>query len=102
MAWSGPSGRDAEGEDRLRAVLLARPEDGGGEGGLVRRVRVVLGLEAEPGAAGVGPAPLALQGPVQEVAAVELQARLRGGDVEDDAQAGVRHPRGVDQPGPLA
>src|SRR5688572_18500383 len=61
-------------------VDLAGPEHGGWEVGVVRRVRVVLGLEREPVTLAVHPAARADQRAVQEVAGVELDPRLGGGD----------------------
>ena len=44
-----PSGLHSEDQHRLRAVLLARAQDGRGEARLVRRVGEVLGLQAQAG-----------------------------------------------------
>src|SRR5208283_5888003 len=85
MMSAGPrSGREhrlgAEREDGRRVERLARAEDRAGEVRLVRRVREVLGLERVAGALAVGLAADAHQRAVEEVAAVELNARLVGPD----------------------
>ena len=70
----GSAGREREG--RGRPVGLAGAEHGGGEVGLVRRVGEVLGLQREPVALPVRPPAGAVQRAVEEVARVELDARL--------------------------
>src|SRR5215216_6384576 len=66
-------------------VPLTRRQHGRREVGVVGRVGVVLGLEGEPVALPVHPAAGADQRPVQEVAGVELDARLVGDDLQDPA-----------------
>src|SRR6266545_1378203 len=80
--------------DRGGLVELAGREHGRREVRVVGRVRVVLGLEGEAVALPVHPSAGPHQRPVQEVARVELQARLVGDDLEDAAAARLDHPRG--------
>ena len=67
-----------EAEDGDGVVGLAGLQFGGGKGGLVGRIREVLGLHAEGAAAAIDFAALAVDGAVQEIAGVELQAGLIG------------------------
>src|ERR1022692_142813 len=92
MAWPAPaSAADAgagylppvsAGElvDGCRVERLARVEDRGRELRLVGRVREVLGLEGVSSTLPVDVAADAYQRPVEEVTAVELNARLVGPD----------------------
>src|SRR6266508_2533857 len=85
--------------DGGRVVLLARPQHGRREVVMVGRVRVVLGLQRQAVALPVHPAAGADQGAVQEVARVELDARLVGEDLQDPAASRVGQPRRQLQPG---
>src|SRR6187431_564670 len=80
-----PSAR-REFEDRGRPVDLARPKDHIGECRLVRGVRIVLGLEAKAGAVGIRLAAFAGRGAVEEIAAVELDARFLRPYLQDPAR----------------
>src|SRR5215211_389941 len=75
-------------------VPLAGRQHGRREVRVVGRVRVVLGLQGEPVALPVHPAAGADQRPVQEVAGVELDARLVGDDLQDPAAPGLDDPGG--------
>src|SRR6266511_3423069 len=88
--------------DGGRVVLVAGLQDGRREVVMVRRVRVVLGLQGQAVALPVGPAAGADQGPVQEVAGVELDARLVSEDLQDAPASRVRQPCGQLQPGAVA
>ena len=70
---------------RRRLVGLPGTQHHRREVRLVRRVRVVLRLQAQPAALDVGLAAAALDRSIQEVAGVELHARLGGGDLHDPA-----------------
>src|ERR1700721_3579031 len=70
----GDPGLRAEREDGGRVLGLARLQLGGGEVGLVGRVREVLGLEGVRSTLAVSVAADAHQRPGQEVAGVELNA----------------------------
>src|SRR5579859_2747550 len=83
-----------EGEDRCRGKGLARLKHGGREVGVVGRVREVLGLERIRLALAVGVAADADQVTVEEVAGVELHARLVGPDGQQPAAARVERARG--------
>src|SRR5438093_5839562 len=82
-----------------RRVAGARLQNRRREGGLVRRVREMLGLEAEGGPPLVGPASLPLDAAVEKVPRVELHARLGRLDLHDAAARGVvglgREPEGA-------
>src|SRR5262249_3614466 len=84
-AWSlKPSrlGGRQEPEHRGRVVFLTGPQHGRGKARLVRRIRVVLRLQTEPEAPVVHLAALAVDRAVEEVARVELHARLGGHHLE--------------------
>src|SRR5215217_555716 len=66
--------------DRARPVGLARPDGRRREVGVIRRVGVVLGLEREPVALAILAAARPVQRAVEEVARVELDPGLGGGD----------------------
>ena len=85
---------------------LSGPQNRRGEGRLVRRIGIVLRLQAEAVAELVGAATLAREFPVEKVAAIELQAWLRrehlhraarrrlmhGGGESEAASLVVQHP----------
>ena len=79
-----------EREDGGRVLGLARLQHGGREVGLVGRVREVLGLEGVRLALAVGVAADADEVTVEEVAGVELHARLVGPDGQQPAAARVK------------
>src|SRR6476620_9648059 len=87
---------DGEGVGRCFAELLAGAEDGRREVGLVGRVREVLGLEAEAVALAVGAAGCADERAGQEIAGVELDARLGGTDFEAAPGCRLADNRGED------
>ena len=68
--------------------MSARGQEGAGEGGLVHRVGVDLGLKAQAVARGQRRAALAHLGG-DEVAAVELHGGSGGADLHGDAGAGA-------------
>ena len=70
--------RYSEAKDCRCIVFSALREDGGRKTRLVRRVRVVLGFEAEAGVLAVGLSRLTLDLPIQKVACIELNPRLGG------------------------
>src|SRR5215472_10069420 len=80
VARGGPDGQWLRGEreDRRAGEGLARVQFSGREAGLVRRVREVLGLERVGLGLAVNVAAGAYEGAVEEVAGVELHARLVG------------------------
>jgi hypothetical protein len=78
---------DAEGEDRLRRVVLSRLDQRGREVRLVRRIRVMLRLETKAAATRVR-ASLSGQLPIEKIAGVKLHARFRGRDLEGPAVFG--------------
>ena len=53
----------------------------------------MLWLDAEAVAAVISPAPLAPDAPVEKVSAVELQTRLRGGNLQQPAAHGLVYGR---------
>src|SRR6478736_931914 len=65
-------------EDRRGPVGLTGTKDRVGERGLVRRIRIVLGLEAKAGTVGVRMAAFANRSAVEEIATVELDAGFLG------------------------
>src|SRR3972149_4541535 len=73
--------RDAEGEHGLGRVRLPRLQDRRREARLIRRIRIVLRLEAEAGAVPVNVPRLAGDRAVEEIARVELDTRLGGLDL---------------------
>ena len=92
--------RDAERVLRARLVGLPWTQHHRREIRFVRRVRIVLRLQAQAAALDVGLAAAALDRSVQEVARVELHPGLGGGDVHDpaadrigDARAHAHGPR---------
>src|ERR1700761_1190881 len=83
-----------EGEDRRRREGVARGERGRGEGRLVGRVGEVLGLEGVAGTLAVGVTGDASERAGEEVAAVELDARLVGPDGQLAAATRIPGPGG--------
>src|SRR5579862_9420413 len=90
----------AELVDSCLMIYLTRLELGRGELGLVRRIRIVLSLQAEAVVLVVDLAALANIRAVQEVARIELQTGLVGPDFHDAAGPRARDPGG--EPYPLA
>src|SRR5690242_1367136 len=86
-------------EDRGGLVDLPGPQHRRREVRVVRRVRVVLGLEGEAVTLAVHPATGAHQRAVEEVAGVELDARLVGVHAEHPAAGRLADPGGQRQPG---
>ncbi len=64
-------------EDRFLVKGLTRFQDRAGEVGMIRRIREVLGLEAEAVATLVDVAVFSNDGAIEKISSVELNARLR-------------------------
>src|SRR5262249_13823801 len=95
FSWLLRSRRELE--DRRRVQLLPRPKDRGREVRVVGRVREVLRLQREPVALAVRVAARPVDRPVEEVARVELDPRLRGQEVEVAVRRGVVYVRRLDE-----
>ena len=74
----------------MAAVGLSRTEDGRRPLGLIGRVRILLGLEADAVTLVVHDALLAGDGAVEEVAGIDLDAGLVGIDLQIDARGGAK------------
>lgn len=72
-------------------VILAGAQDGAREVWLVRAVGIVLRFKAEPAAMDIGLAALTFQPTVQEISAVELNARLLGEDLHKASGSRLVH-----------
>src|SRR4051795_3750180 len=81
-----------ESMDRRLLVLLARPQHRRGETRLVRRIGEVLGLQTEAVVLDVDLAALAGDRGVEQIAVVELDARLGGVDFHHPSTGRVIHP----------
>src|SRR4030081_3083366 len=88
-----PSGTHTERVDRPRAEFLTRPQHRRRKRGLIGRVGKVLRLQTESSAMPVSPPFLAAYGAVEEIAGIELCARLRGIHVERAAVGRLGHAR---------
>ena len=101
-AYAAPAARRRHQELNAKIVVelngLPGAESGGREGRLVGRVREVLGLERVPRTLPVGVAADAHQRAVEEVAAVELHARLVGPDGQQPAARRVEGAGGEVEP----
>src|SRR3954464_3517960 len=80
----------AERKHSLRIVILARLENRRREIALVRRVREMLRLEAQPAAMRVDVTSLPLDRAVKKIARVELQPRLGGANLQGAAALWIR------------
>src|ERR1035437_3539512 len=81
-------------EHSLLVECLARLQDCCWKIRVIRRIRKVLGFEAESVAAFVDVALLSRDGAVEEVSRIELDPGLRGGDLQHAAAGGFVHARG--------
>src|SRR5690348_3289907 len=80
-------------------IALARLQFGRGKIRVIRRVGIVLRLEAEAETVAVGDAALAVDAAVEEIAAVKLNARLRGQDFQFPSRFFVVNAGGEDEAG---
>src|SRR5215510_2694291 len=91
----------AKRQHRPRTERLTRPENRRRKCRMIWRIGKVLGLEHDRAAVRIRDSALSLNRPIEKVAGVELQSRLRSRDVErtsrcriDDADR-MREPRGA-------
>src|SRR5947207_8187677 len=84
----------AKDQERLLPVRLTGTQDGGGKGGVIRRIGKVLRLQAQPGPIAEDRA-LTRGFAVEEVSRIELQPRLGGAQLERAAAVRVEEQRGT-------
>ena len=83
-------------------IFLPRPQDGGGEVGLVGRVGEVLRFQTEAAAFGVHLPAFAGEGIGHHIAGVELDARLASGDIQTATAGRFSHGNDLTQTLPVA